>query len=374
MSRLSASVRLAAACLALGVTTVVVHAAPQLTAAKPTGVSLKIGKETVPPGGLAQVKLFITEPKPISTGFASFDLDGLGDVVGIALMSPAHDTLGVAIVRGSQLAISILSPSATYGTDPDYPVLTIAGRVPATTPNGTVFSIAMDGGSLQFTDPTGTVYPNHFKGGSVLVAPNVGIDDVVPGSADVNAGDVVTVVGRGFVPDTKVKFKEVLTSATEFVDAAHMRVTVAQPARMHGLGVQVVNPAGGQTSYFSYLRTKADATSLQATLRDAVPVFADIDATTALVDVAGTATGLAIQNRQPGAAQAIAELFDAAGRQLAATTVTVPSHRYLLLELSELFGRPYAAGQIVRVRSLVPVQVMGVAVDAAGGARPLASR
>jgi len=361
-------------CLGIGVSSAVVRAAPQLAAAAAAGVSLKIGTETVPPGGLAQIKVFITEPKPISTGFASLDLDGLSDVVGIALAGPAHDTLGVALVRGTRVSVSILSPSTTFASNPDYPVLTIAGRVPTTTPLGSNFRIDMDAASLKFTDPSGTVYPTHFKAGSVRVAPNVGIDDVVPGSADVAPGDVVTVVGRGFVPRTKVTLKEVLTSGSTYVDSSHMRVTVAQPVRMHGTGVYVVNPDGTQTKYYSYQRTKADATSLHPTLRDAVPIFADTDTLSALVDVKGVATGLAIQNRQKGDALAVAELFDAGGRRLAWTSVSVPASRYVLLELSELFCRGYAAGQIVRVRSLQPVQVMGVAVDAAGGASPLPTR
>lgn len=374
MFRHLSSLVIVVGCLGIGVPSGVVRAAPQLATAAAAGVSLKIGTETVPPGGLAQIKLFITEPKPISTGFASLELDGLSDIVGISLAGPARDTVGVALVRGSQVSVSILSPSTTFASNPDYPILTIAGRVPAATPLGSTFAIDMNAATLTFTDPSGTVYPTDFKAGSVRVAPNVGIDDVVPGSSSVGPGDVVTVVGRGFVPRTKVKFKEVVTAKTTYVDSSHMRVTLAQPARMHGTGVYVVNPDGSQTKYFSYQRTKADATSLHPTLRDVVPIFADTDTFGALVDVKGAATGLAIQNRQKADAVALAELFDAAGRRLASTTVDVPANRYLLLELSELFSRAYTPGQIVRVRSVQPVQVMGVAVDAAGGASPLPAR
>jgi hypothetical protein len=375
MFRPFASAWLAAVCFGIFTTSAVLRAEPQTTT-EPSfaGVSLKIGQERVPPGGLAQVKLFVTEPRPITTGFASLDLDGLSEIVGLALSSPARDTLGVALIRGSQVSLSVLSPSATFAMDPDYPVFTAVVRVPATTPLGSVFRLDMDAASLQFIDPSGVIYPNHFKGGSVRVELNVGVDDVVPGSADVETGDVVTVVGRGFVPETKVKLKEVLVSNVTYVDQSHMRVTLGQPVRMHGTGVIVSNPDGAQTKYFSYQRTAADATSLRATLRDAFPIFADRDVSTAVVDVKGAATGLAIQNRQNIDAVAAAELLDAAGSRLAKTSVKVPPSRFMLLELSELFGRSYAPGQIVRVRSLVPVQVMGVAVDRAGAATPLPSR
>jgi hypothetical protein len=337
-------------------------------------VSLKIQNETVPPGGLAQVKLLITEPKPISTGVIPINLNGVGKVAGISVISPERDTIGVALVSGSRVSVSVVSPTATFGTDTDYPLLTIAAWIAPTTPVGSVYPIDLDPASLQFTDPTGAVYPNSFKVGSILVAPNVGIDNVVPGSAEVGVHALVTVIGRGFVPGTKVKFKDVLLSSVSFVDDSHMQVRVAQPARMHGTDVIVVNPNNAQTNYFSYLRTAAETISLRPELRDAVPLFADNDDTTAIVEVAGTMTGLAVQNRQSVVANAVAELFDSSGRPLAAATVRVSPSRFALLELSEVFGMSYAPGQIVRVRSEVPVQVMGVAVDAAGGVRPIPSQ
>ena len=365
--------RLAVVALSLVLGAAAALANPQTTTPAP-GVSLKILNETVPPDGLAQVKLFVTEPKPISTGIIPIDLNGVGAVAGISVISPERNTVGVALVSGSRVSVSVVSPTATFGTEPDYPVLTIAARVAATTPVGSVFPIDLDPASLQFTDPSGVVYPNSFKVGSVLVAPNVGIDDVVPGSAEVGVHAVVTVIGRGFVPGTKVKFKDVLLSSVSFVDESHMQVSVARAVRMHGTGVIVVNPNNAQTSYFSYLRTAAETISLRPELRDAVPVFADNDDTTAIVDVAGTMTGLAVQNRQSVVANAVAELFDAGGRPLAATTVRVSPSRFALLELAELFGMSYSPGQIVRVKSEVPVQVMGVAVDAAGRARPIPSQ
>src|SRR6185436_6952705 len=94
--------------LSLFAAIVAVAAAPNLTI--PTlnagveppfaGVSLKIGNETVEPGGIAQVKLFVTEPKPISTARNRLSLGGFSSFEGIALMSTAGDTLGVAVVRG----------------------------------------------------------------------------------------------------------------------------------------------------------------------------------------------------------------------------------------------------------------------------------
>lgn len=369
MSRVLTSLLLATA----GVSVLIASVTLQAQLPVP-GVSLKISNETVSPGGLVQAKVFVTEPKPISTADATFSFGGFDSIVGIALVSPARDALGVAVVRGSQLTLSMLSPSASWGMDPDYPVLTVAGRVAATTPIGTTFALNMDAGSLRFTDASGAVYPTGVRAGSLSVAPNVGVDDVTPGSADVAAGDVIEVLGRGFAVDTKVKVKEVLLSDVTYVDASHMQVTVAQPTHMNGAGILVTNRDGTQTKYFSYQRTVRQATSFNPTLHDAVPVFPDVDVTSALVDVKGQSTGLAIQNRRGASVFVSAALLDVNGSRIAAASVEIRSGHFLLLELSELFGVPYSPSQTVRVRSAAPIQVMGVAVDAAGGATPLAIR
>ena len=388
MSRLFELLRLSTAAVAIVAAPLSVHAqtttatvpadgtATIAGAVQPTfaGVSLKIGNETVEPGGIVQVKLFVTEPKPISTAGGMLRIAGFSSFDGIALMSPAGDTLGVAVVTGTELTLSILSPSATFGTNPDYPVVTVTGRVAATIPMGATFPLEIDEASLQLTDASGAVYPTHANDGLLEIAPNVGIDDVTPGSAVVLEGGVVTIVGRGFRSSTRVKFKEMLLSDVVYVDSSHIQVTVAQPTRMHGQGIRIVNRDGAETNYFSYQRTARQGTSIHPTLRATVPIFSDTEYTDTFVDVDGATTGLALQNRQPVPALVAAELLDANGRLRAAGSVMVRPGRFVLAEISELFGVAYSPSQVVRVRALGPIQVMGVAVDAAGNATPIPPR
>lgn len=167
------------------------------------GVSLSVSKETAPPGGMAQVKVYITEPKPISTGGGSFTFEAYESVEGIALMNELEDVTGVALVRGSQVAIRT-SPSATFGLDPDYPVLAVAGRVPADTPLGTKFPLSFNPATLQLADPAGNWYVIETKAGHLVAWPGVSIHDVNPGSAVVPRGGVVTLSGSGFDPRTEI--------------------------------------------------------------------------------------------------------------------------------------------------------------------------
>ena len=338
------------------------------------GVSLKIGDEKVPPGGIAQVKLFVTEPRPISTAGGKFALDGFDAIEGVALMSPGGDAMGVGIWRGSVLTMSIVSPSTTFGTEPDYPILTIAGRVSATAPLGVSFPLDIDLASLQFADPSGTIYPVHGGSGELFIGQNVNVEDVLPGSADLPAGAVVSIPGRGFDPTTRVRFKEALLSNVTFVDPRHMLVTTGEPIRMHGRGIKVVNADGKETTYFSYQRVRRQFTSSEPTLRDAVAVFDSLQVTRAAFRVGAGTTGIALQNRGDAPVMAAAELLDSAGTTLATVPIRIGASRSLVADLSEVFGIPYAPSQVVRVCAKGPIQVMGIAVTAPGAAAPIVPR
>jgi len=336
------------------------------------GVSLKISSEIAPPGGLAQMKVFVTEPKPISTAFADVGVGGFFDVAGIALGT--RDALGVALVNGSRVRISVLSPSTSFGMTPDYPVLTIAGHVSPSAVLGAVFPVDMDPAAVQFTDATGAVYPTAVNPGSLTVMPNVGIEDVTPGSGTALPGEVVMLTGRSFSPATQVNVKEAVLSSLTAVDATHLAVTFAAPTELQGAGLEVVNPDGTKSKYFSYQRTARQTASLNPTLQASVPVFADVNLTNAIVPIRGHVTGVALQNRRSTRTFAVCVLVDASGAAIAARAVTIDPRRFQLLEVSELFGVAYSTSQTVHVFSNAPIQAMGVAVDAAGSVSPIPSR
>src|SRR4051794_17646892 len=97
-----------------------------LKAAEPqfTGVELSIPDETVPPGGMLQLKVQITEPKPISKGGqrARFNANFLGTTQGIALFSPSGDAAGTALLSPGAAQFSLNSPLSSMGTNVDYPI------------------------------------------------------------------------------------------------------------------------------------------------------------------------------------------------------------------------------------------------------------
>jgi hypothetical protein len=360
-------------CLVAGVSLlvapVVLHAQLPLT-----DVSLRISSEIAPPGGIAQLKVSVTEPRPISTGGLAFEFDGFDGFAGITVLSPGNDTWGTAQVNGTQLRFAVRSTTGSWGTESNYPILAVAARVPATTPLGTVLPVSFPPGAISLLSPTGVVYATETQDGSVTVDRGISIEDVIPGSADLPAGSVVTIVGRGFEPATRVRFNEVALSAVRFVDAAHLQVVLAEPARMHGMRIRAENPSGARTTYFSYQRTRRQGLSTFAVLQHTVPLFPLVLTIRADVDISSPSSAIAVQNIGAATAKVAIDLVDPQGHVLGTVTRNVKTNRFRVNDVSELFGAPPAGPATLRVRSTSPIQVMGIELDSAGDATPIVPR
>ena len=340
------------------------------------GVSLSVSNETAPPGATTQVKISVTEPKPILTGGGSLSLSTFDSVFGIAIIAPGGDTFGVALERGTNIGLSVLSPSSNFGMNIDYPILTIAGRVPATAPIGAKFVLPIDAAAFHFLDSSGTAYPLETNPGQLTIGNGVAIGNVSPGSAVVQAGDVVTISGTNFVPNTTIVFKEAKLSQVRFVSATRIDVVPAQTVTMHGTTVIAKNPDGSQATYFSYERTHAMSASADPVMQFAVPLFPPKTAMTALIPLPAPKTGftygVALQNIDAAGAFAMMELVDGDGNALAVTAANLDPSTFLVRELSELFGPTPPNARAVRVTSSAPIQVMGIAADQnAGTADPI---
>lgn len=343
-----------------------------LRASLPGGVSLKVSNEIAPPGGIAQMKISVTEPRPISTGGMFFSTSF--DFAGIAAMSPDNDTYGVAQIDGSQLRFAVQSPAGTFGTNSDYPIFTVALRVPAAASIGSISPVSIGGGGLLFTSPTGTVYPTEMKAGSVTVDHGISIDDVNPGSADLQAGSVVSIVGHGFSPTTRVKFDSAKLSAVRYVDPTHIHVVLASATRMHGQRIRAENIDGAKTTYFSYQRTTRKGASAVAALQNTVPLFPLRLATQASIDLPGVLSGVALQNISDDRVVVELDLLSPQGQTLATTIRKIPPKRFKVKEVSELFGLTYGPSFAVRVRASAPIQAMGISVDPSGFTSPIVPR
>jgi len=347
-----------AALLAVSATTAAAQSPP---------LELRIASETVPPGGVLQAKVEVTEPKPISTGGGSFDLGGFEDYLGLAVNSPTGDGAAAAVIRGSTVRVVMVSPSSGIGMEPDYPILTMTVRAPASAPLGAVVPLTLADGAL-FLDPAGVPYPYSFRAGEATVAPGPSIANVSPGSTLVPAGGVVTVDGLGFAPDAELRINEVSIAETRFINSTRLEAVLAQAATMHGRRVEVRNPGtNARTFYFAYQRTASLNVSAHPLFRAVEAAFAQRFFSTAVVSFAapapGAVMGLALQNIGSGSVSAVLELVDVGGARLAQAGATVGTNTQTISSLLEIFGTSCASACAVRVSASAPIQVMGLAGD-----------
>lgn len=335
--------------------------------AQPMPLELRFAAESVPPGGVLQAKLEVTEPRPIATGGGSFRYGGFDEFLGLATNSPAGDAAAVAVVRGSTATVVMVSPSGGLGLTPDYPILTTTMRVPATAALGTQVPLELTGTAV-FLDGTGAQYPYSFRAGTVTVATGPSIANVTPGSGLVPAGGVVVIDGVGFDADAEVRINEVALAQSRVVSSTRIEAVLAQAATMHGRRLEVRNPrSNARTFYYAYQRTTPLGRSIHPLFGAVEPAFAQrVYAQAVLTFAPGAASatlGVALQNIDPQAASFSLELFSGNTR-LAQVASTVSGGTRVVRGLDEVFGVPCRGACAVRVSASSPVQVLGLAGDA----------
>jgi len=341
-----------------------VHAQAQIAS-----VSLKVSSESAPPGQAAQIKIKITDAKPIITGNFVLSLGGLRRVEGINLFSAGDDAAGIALVRGTGLALSMISPQSTLGTDPDHPLLTLVVRLPADAPLGTTFPVALDAGSLQLLDPAGKPYPVEIDSGTVVAAPTVTIENVIPGGATLPAGSVVSLIGSNFRSTTKIDLDDGLLAQTLWISPNRIDVVLGHTTVLHGSEFEAKN-RDSRVKYYSYQRASNSAPGKDELFRRVVPLFRRQGLRSATFSLSGAAIGVAVQNIDGPDAIVNAELLTSAGIPVAAATLTVPQNAFVVRSVPELFGVTGLTNARVRLTSAAPVQMLGVSFDAAGAATP----
>ena len=335
-------------------------------------LSLRIANEEIPAGGIVQLKLQLTEPKPISTGVASIDTDErFSELEGAAMFGPQDDVYGAALVRNGRIQVTFSSRSGTLGMSPDgdYPVLTLALRLSPHVPAGTVIQARLDQAASWFSPLLGAPYDVEVKPGRITVGTGPSIDNVIPGSAVVPAGGVVTVVGTNFVPGIRIAANET-RSETVFRSPSQVDLLLKEPADMHGRRLRAVQPAGNRVTYFSYRRTARFEVSDNELLAATYPVFPRKEARVIAVEIPplrqGQVFGLALSNGGETPATLVLEALAADGKGLGSKSLVLPPNSRTVRAADEFFAVAEAA--LWRVISDVSVQAMGLVADPEAGA------
>jgi hypothetical protein len=337
------------------------------------GVELTIPNETVPPGGMLQLKMQITEPTPILKGVqkTSFSSTFLSSPVGIALFSPAGDASGTALLSNGGSHFSLHSPIFDMGNNIDYPIVTIAMPVKSTAIPGETAPLTLDPSfSLWINPTTGQPYPVLLTNGSVTVGGTLSISNIVPGGGVVPAGTKIAIFGMGFHPDSQVDVNEATLATQTFVSSAEIDVTLTTDVNMTSRRIRVKNPSTGElATYYSYQRIKATGKSANPLIAATVPLFAQSTWAVAFfkpVLNSSQFTGLALQNEAASIAYVRLRLFAPNGTVLATYDLAVQPGRRISRDLREFFlGVVPATGTTLKVKvtSGPPIQVLGLLGD-----------
>jgi len=318
---------------------------------------------------MAQMKVLMTSPMPISSGGMYMDMSSVdfASIDGIALFNAAGDVNGAAVVNGGKVNMQFTSPNGTFGSTLDYPITTLALRLNPTAQNGQVFGVSLNQSASFWRDLLGLPIAVELKPGDITVGGSVSITNVVPGGGSLPAGGTFRILGMGFSPQTKVQVNPLKASSIQYVSPEEIRVTVKDSGVLDGTKIQVSNPDKSADTYYSYLRGVPIGVSARPLLARTVPAFSNrtmfeamLPSTISPLVNGDYFTAIALQN--PGAADAVVtvESHAADGAVTGSTTVTLSSGSRLTREVAELLGSALPTGSYLRVVSAQPVQALGL--------------
>ena len=336
-----------------------------------TGLSFRVLNATIPPGGMFQFQLLLTEPKPI--GFGSTRPTVPAPTSGIALIDPIGQTAGVAIIDSSGIRINFNSPLATFGTNPiiDYPILVIAMPIAADIPVGSQFPLSIDMANSFWLDATGQPYPQEIANGKLTIGGTLNISNVVPGGGLQPAGTKISIFGTGFTPDAGVSMEGVNLNVgdVQFVSSSQIDVVLPSALQMDGTRVRVTT-ATERSTYFSYLRAHPVGESIHPLVARSYPLFSRQTYSSASLPWTGTGqqfTALALQNPGLDEVEVTVEMLAATGETLGTVSLPLPALSKITRDLTELFSNPPAGASVVHITPSRPIQMLGLLGDDATG-------
>lgn len=348
---------------------VFVLTSPALATAQTTNtLGLKILNEKVSPGGMLQMKLTVTEPKPILKGNQrlNFSSTFLGAPAGIHLDSPKGDVSGVMVVGNGTSQMFFSSPLSSFGTNLDYPILTMAMPVLSTAVVGKKVTLALDGVNSSWLDPSSSPYPLELKSGVMTVGGSLSVSNIVPGSGVVPAGTPITITGIGFQPDVVVNVNNATVSSFQFVSSTQIKFTLSTAVEMESRRVRVKKPTTNETvTYYSYQRTAEVGESTHALVAASYPLFSHAKWTQAFLKPVASGTkfsALALQNTRTTGVTVTLSLLSGTGNLLASKTVSLPGRSKIVRDMKEFFSGA-KTGTEIRITCPVAIQVLGMLGD-----------
>ncbi|HEX7288701.1 MAG TPA: hypothetical protein VF532_21125 [Candidatus Angelobacter sp.] len=359
-----------------------------------------MGNAKVPPGGIYQYQVLLTEPKPIgnSSSRPTLPTSSTGPVRGVAVNDTSGQAAGIAVIDAAgTVSVKLISPNGTLGTDNTYPLFTMTMPVNASATPGQVFPATLD--SVNFLNGSGQSYTILANTPGNLTIGGTGdqsITDVIPGGGLLADRSTIRVLGLGFTANTKITIEGTtvlfVPGETTFISANEIDVKICNGVvdplavicpnnggtfQLDGERVRAINRDNNAVmEYFSYARTD-DESGASATLLAAQShvMFSRQTYGTAKIPYATDAThftGFALQNTSATDATFNVELLDNNGNPLpnAVLGVTLRAGKRIVRDIHDWI--PVIVGTPATVRVTVAsgppkLQMLGMVGDLAAG-------
>lgn len=229
-------------------------AEPQSAALPQSSLKLIITVPPVPVGAVAQVRLALTSPIPISSGAIEMEFDRtvFGPPQAVDVFSAAGDQTGSASFSANRLRVSFSSRSGGIGRLPSLPILAVS--IPVLGPSGSTADLQLVPSDVLWRDVQGNRYVVSAERVRFRTGGSLSIDGVTPGGGLLPAGTRVRIEGRGFSAGIAVQIDGVPLTSTEFISPNTIDVRVAAPVDLTGRPVRVRNANGESADFYPALR------------------------------------------------------------------------------------------------------------------------
>ena len=201
---------------------------------------------TVPPGGTAQIQIFLPTPQSLISGGAVITLDPtiFGAILAADVYSATGDQFGAANITGTTVDIEFQSPTAGLGRIPSLPIIAITASVLPNAKSGATSVPKVAAGTTAWSDLQGNLYTLTIASGVVTIGGALSISSISTN------GTTVTINGAGFTQSTTAALDGIALAATQFQSAQQLILTLAAPQDLAGHQITLQDPASPPASAF----------------------------------------------------------------------------------------------------------------------------
>lgn len=227
----------------------------QMAAAAPVPVNAFLAGLSVPPGGTAQLQVFLNAPQAFVSGSAEITLDPaiFDNIIAADAYSATGDQVGSASISGRTVDIEFTSQTGGVGRMPGLPLVTVTVPVLATARVGAQYSLAWKAGSQVWIDIQGYSYSVNVTSGTFTVGGDVSVSNVGIVGGLLAAGSTVEVNGSGFTNGTTLAIDGVAIAGVRYLSPQKIEVTMGSAAELDFRRVTVRNPGGSGVPFYPVL-------------------------------------------------------------------------------------------------------------------------